>query len=88
MEDVGTRAYRTSSSPTTITFKIVGRWHRPRCYMIVGAEPRLFWNEMGRRNVFGPDILQEDERQVRMVERGLVDFTVKTRVTPTIGEEN
>jgi hypothetical protein len=56
--------------------------------MVVGAEPRLFGNEMGRRNVFGPDILQEDERQVRMVERGLVDFTVKTRVTPTIGEEN
>jgi hypothetical protein len=27
----------------------------------------LFWNETGERKVFGPDILQEAGRQVRMV---------------------
>jgi hypothetical protein len=27
----------------------------------------LFWNESGERNVFGSDILQEDEKQVRIV---------------------
>jgi hypothetical protein len=48
----------------------------------------LFWNEMGRHKVFGPDVLQEAERQVRMVQGGLADFVVKTRVTWTIGEEN
>jgi hypothetical protein len=27
----------------------------------------LFWNETGERKVFGPNILQEAEKQVRMV---------------------
>jgi hypothetical protein len=27
----------------------------------------FFWNETGQRKVFGPDILQEAEKQVRMV---------------------
>jgi hypothetical protein len=31
----------------------------------------LFWNETGERKVFGPDILQEAERQVRMVRENL-----------------
>jgi hypothetical protein len=31
----------------------------------------LFWNEAGERKVFGPDILQEVERQVRMVRENL-----------------
>jgi hypothetical protein len=31
----------------------------------------LFWNETGEWNVFGPDILQEAEKQVRMVRENL-----------------
>jgi hypothetical protein len=31
----------------------------------------LFWNEMGERRVFGPDILEEVEKQVRMVRENL-----------------
>jgi hypothetical protein len=31
----------------------------------------LFWNEMGERKVFGPDILEEAEKQVRMVRENL-----------------
>jgi hypothetical protein len=27
----------------------------------------LFWSEAGERKVFGPDILQEGKKQVRMV---------------------
>jgi hypothetical protein len=42
MEGVGIRAYRTSSSPTTIAIKRVGRWYHSRCYMVIGVEPRYF----------------------------------------------
>jgi hypothetical protein len=31
----------------------------------------LFWNETGERNIFGPDILQEAEKQVYMVGENL-----------------
>jgi hypothetical protein len=31
----------------------------------------LFWNETGERKVFGPDILEEAEKQVRMVRENL-----------------
>jgi hypothetical protein len=31
----------------------------------------LFWNDTGEQKVFGPDILQEAERQVRMVRENL-----------------
>jgi hypothetical protein len=31
----------------------------------------LFWNETRERKVFGPDILQEDEKQVHMVRENL-----------------
>jgi hypothetical protein len=31
----------------------------------------LFWNEIGEREVFGPDILQEAEKHVRMVRENL-----------------
>jgi hypothetical protein len=31
----------------------------------------LFWNETGERKVFGPDILQEAEKHVRMVRENL-----------------
>jgi hypothetical protein len=65
-------------------------WKMAPSEMLYGRRCRtpLFWNEMGRRKIFGPDILQEAERQVHMVGRGIADFAVKTRVTSTIGEEN
>jgi hypothetical protein len=31
----------------------------------------LFWNEPGENQIFGPDILQEVERQVQMVRENL-----------------
>jgi hypothetical protein len=41
--------------------------------MLYGQRCRtpLFWNETGERKVFGPDILQEAEKQVRMVRENL-----------------
>jgi hypothetical protein len=35
------------------------------------CQPPLFWNESGEQKVFGPDILQEVEKQVRMVRENL-----------------
>ena len=31
----------------------------------------LFWNQMGESHVFGPDVLQEAEKQVQIVRRNL-----------------
>jgi hypothetical protein len=41
--------------------------------MLYGRKCRtpLFWNETGERKVFGPDILQDVEKQVRMVRENL-----------------
>jgi hypothetical protein len=41
--------------------------------MIYGCRCRtpLFWSETGERKVFGPNILQEAEKQVRMVRENL-----------------
>jgi hypothetical protein len=41
--------------------------------MLYGRRCRtlLFWNETGERRVFGPDILEEAEKQVRMVRENL-----------------
>jgi hypothetical protein len=41
--------------------------------MLYGRRYRtsLFWNETGERKIFGPDILQEAEKQVQMVRENL-----------------
>jgi hypothetical protein len=39
--------------------------HGCRCWTL------LFWNETGEQKVFGPNILQEAEKQVRMVRENL-----------------
>jgi hypothetical protein len=41
--------------------------------MLYGRRCRtsLFWNETGERKIFGPDILQEAEKQVQMVRENL-----------------
>ncbi len=41
--------------------------------MLYGRRCRtpLFWSETGERKVFGPDILQEAEKQVRLVRENL-----------------
>jgi hypothetical protein len=41
--------------------------------MLYGQRCRipLYWNEMGERKFFGPDILEEAEKQVRMVKENL-----------------
>jgi hypothetical protein len=41
--------------------------------MLYGQRCRtpLFWNETGERKVFGPNILQEAEKQVRMIRENL-----------------
>jgi hypothetical protein len=35
------------------------------------CQTRLFWSEAGERKVFGPDILQEAKKHVRMVRENL-----------------
>jgi hypothetical protein len=39
--------------------------------MVVGSKTPLFWNETRERKVFRLDILQEAEKQVRMVRENL-----------------
>jgi hypothetical protein len=41
--------------------------------MLYGRRCRtpLFWNEMGEWRVFGPDILEKAEKQIRMVRENL-----------------
>jgi hypothetical protein len=41
--------------------------------MLYGRRCRtpIFWNETGERQVFGPDIIQETEKQVRQVRENL-----------------
>jgi hypothetical protein len=35
------------------------------------SQTPLFWNETGEQKIFGPDVLQEAEKQVRMVRENL-----------------
>jgi hypothetical protein len=58
--------------------------------MLYGQRCRtpLFWSETLERKVFGPDILQEAEKHVRMV-RGTCELHNRgRRVTLIIGEES
>jgi hypothetical protein len=48
----------------------------------------LFWSETGERNVFAPDILQEAEKQVRMLGRTCESHNRGIRATLIIGEES
>jgi hypothetical protein len=49
-------SYQESLKMTPLEMLYGRRWRTP-----------LFWNETGERKVFGPDILQEAGRHVRMV---------------------
>jgi hypothetical protein len=48
-------------------------WKMAPFEMLYGrrCQTPLFWSEAGERKVFGPDILQEAEKQVRMVRENL-----------------
>jgi hypothetical protein len=39
--------------------------------MVVGVKLYFFWSEAGEHKVFGPNILQEAEKQVRLVRENL-----------------
>jgi hypothetical protein len=58
--------------------------------MLYGRRCRtsLFWNETGERKVFRPDILEEAEKQVRMVKENLRVAQSRRRATPTIEGES
>jgi hypothetical protein len=58
--------------------------------MLYGRRCRtlLFWSETGEQKVFGPNILQEAERQVRMVRENLWIHNQDRRAIPIIGEES
>jgi hypothetical protein len=58
--------------------------------MLYGRRCRtpLFWNETGERKVFGPDVLEEAEKQVRIVRKTFVPRNRDKRVTPTIEGES
>jgi hypothetical protein len=53
------------SSPTTISMTPFEMLYSHRC------RTPLFWCETGEHMVFGPDILQEARKQVRMVRENL-----------------
>jgi hypothetical protein len=48
----------------------------------------LFWNETAEQKVFGPDILEEAEKQVRMVKENLRAAQLRQSATPTIEGES
>jgi hypothetical protein len=48
----------------------------------------LFWNKTGERKVFGPDVLEEAEKQVRMVKKTFVLHNRDRRATLTIEGES
>jgi hypothetical protein len=58
--------------------------------MLYGCRCRtpLFWSESGERKVFGPDILQEVEKQVHMIRENLRVANRGRRAMPIIGEES
>jgi hypothetical protein len=71
MEEVGIRVCHMPSSPTTIVIKRAQRWHRLRCHMDIDVELCSFGMRLVNKKVFGPDVLQEVEKQVRMVRENL-----------------
>jgi hypothetical protein len=73
MVGVGIRVCRAPSYTTKATKK--------------ASRTLLFWNETREGQVFGPDILQESERQFWMVRENLKVAQIRQRPTPTIGEE-
>jgi hypothetical protein len=52
-------------------FSYNNSYHHSKYYMDVSVEPLLFWNEPRENQVFGPEILQEAERQVQVVRENL-----------------
>jgi transposase InsO family protein len=58
--------------------------------MLYGRSCRtpLFWSETGERKVFGPDILQEAEKQVGMVRENLRVAQSRQKSSLIIGEES
>jgi hypothetical protein len=70
MEEAGIRVCRMPSFPIIIVIKSL---KMAPFEMLYGRRCRtpLFWNETGDRKVFGPDILEEAEKQVRMVKENL-----------------
>jgi hypothetical protein len=58
--------------------------------MLYGRRCRtpLFWNGTREQKVFGPDILQEAEKQVRMLGRTYGSHNRGRRATPIIVEES
>ena len=81
--EVGIRAYPMLSSPTiTVTKKVLkmapfGMLYGRRC------RTPIFWNETGERQVFGPHIIQDTEKQVHIVRENLK----VAQDIPTIGGE-
>jgi hypothetical protein len=56
--------------------------HGRRC------QTRLFWSEAGERKVFGPDILQEAKKHVRMVRENLRVAQSRQMSYMILGEES
>jgi hypothetical protein len=88
MEEVEIRIYRTPSSPTIIATKIVWRWHRLRCYMVVGAEPRCFGIRQENRKILDSTFCKMSWDKFLWWERTCELHSQDRRVTSIIGEEN
>jgi hypothetical protein len=71
MEEVGITVCHMPSSPTTIVIKESLKMAPFKMLYRCRCQTPLFWNETGEQKVFGPDILQEAEKQVHMVRENL-----------------
>jgi hypothetical protein len=73
MEEVGIRVCRMSYVEFSYNNGYQDSLKMAPFEMLYGCRCRtpLFWSEAGERKVFGPNILQEAEKQVRMVRKNL-----------------
>jgi hypothetical protein len=80
--------YRILSSPITIATKRVWRWHRLRCYMVIGVEPHCFGMILENGKFLDPTYYRMPRDKFGWWERTIGLCGRGRRVMPTMGEEN
>jgi hypothetical protein len=88
MEEVGIIVCRMPSSPTTIVIKRVWRWHRLRCYMDVGVEPRCFGMKLENERFLDLTYCERARSKFVCLGRTFVSRNRDKRATSIVGEEN
>ncbi|WVZ49090.1 hypothetical protein U9M48_000471 [Paspalum notatum var. saurae] len=69
--EVGTKVCRMPSFLITIVIGLVSRCHLFGLCMVDDAGTPLHWDQPGEKQLFGPGIIEDAERQVRMIRENL-----------------